>query len=331
MVAIYRDSQGPGKTYTHEFASPVVLRPYFDSDTAMPSIRENTAEGLSVGARFTAHHPDNVNLTYSIGGTDQRFFTIDPGTGQLRTSSTPLDYEGLTNHQAEVDVTATASDGQTATIAVTVAVADECQTTGEPPCRPTVSAVSATSLRVAWSAPTSDSHDLRYRESNVNAPWTQVLNTGAGRSHTIPGLTTGTEYEVQVRTVNGGSPSAWSPSGRGTPRTPPPPPDVDEDEEEETTTTTNTGSGGGSGGGGSGGGGSGGGGSGGFGAPAPAPPRPVLTTPRVEQVFQQLSRNGTLVRVSRLERTAHSHRWVFYGPRSGPEAIQYIEVYRPGL
>ena len=311
VVAIYRDSHGPGKTHTHEFASPVVLRPYFDSDTATRSIRENTAEGQSVGARFTAHHPDKVNLDYSVGGTDQRFFTIDPATGQLRTSSTPLDYEGLTNHQAEVDVTATAPDGQTATIAVTVAVTDECQAAGEPPCRPTVTAVSATSLRVSWSAPSADSHDLRYRESNVNAPWTQVLNTGAGRSHTISGLTTGTEYEVQVRTVNGGSPSAWSPSGRGTPRTPPPPPVVEEeeDEEEETTTTTNTGGGGGSGGGGI-----GGFAFGGFGAPTPAPQRPALTTQRVEQVFQQLSRNSTLVRVWRLERTARSHRWVFYDP-----------------
>ena len=309
VVAIYRDSQGPGKTHTHEFASPVVLRPYFDSDTATRSIRENTAAGQSVGARFTAHHPDKVNLYYSVGGTDQRFFTIDPATGQLRTSSTPLDYEGLTGHQAEVDVTATAPDGKTATIAVTVAVADECQTAGEPPCRPTVSAVSATSLRVSWSAPSADSHDLRYRESNVNAPWTQVLDTGTGRSHTISGLTTGTEYEVQVRTVVGGSPSAWSPSGRGTPRTPPPPPVVEEDEEEETTTSTNTGGGGGSGGGGT-----GGFAFGGFGAPAPVPPRPVLTTQRVEQVFQQLSRNGTLVRVWRLERTARSHRWVFYDP-----------------
>ena len=63
VTAIYRDRQGPGKTYTHEFTSAVALRPYFPTDTDMREVRENTEENEPVGSRFTARHPDNVNLT----------------------------------------------------------------------------------------------------------------------------------------------------------------------------------------------------------------------------------------------------------------------------
>ena len=204
VTAIYRDGQGPGKTYTLEFTSPVVLRPYFDADTATRSVQENTAADQNVGGRFTAGHPDNVNLTYALRGSDASFFSIDTATGQLKTSASPLDYESLTNHEAEVEIIATAPHSQTAAIAVTITVTDECRTAGEPPCAPSVSSASASSLRVSWSAPSADTHDLRYREEGINAAWTGVSDTGPGRSYNITQLTTGTTYEVQVRTVNGG-------------------------------------------------------------------------------------------------------------------------------
>ena len=38
----------------------------------------------------------------------------------MRTSTTPLDYESPNGHQAEVQITATAPDSETATITVTV-------------------------------------------------------------------------------------------------------------------------------------------------------------------------------------------------------------------
>ena len=306
VTAIYRDRQGPGKTLTHEFASPVVLRPYFPTDTAMRTIQENTPEGRNVGARFTASHPDNVSLTYTWGGRDAVHFTVD-SDGQLKTSATPLDHEGLTGHETEVEITAEDNNGQTATITVTISVTDECRTAGEPPCAPRVSPASATSLGVSWSAPSADSHDIQYREESSGASWTQELDVGASRSRIITGLNTGTEYEVQVRTVNGVTSSAWSPSGMGTPRTPPPPPDPDPDPDPPTTTTTTTSTG-------SGGGGSSGGG-GGF-APPPRPaaqPRPVNNFQSPQQIFQPLMDNGTLRRVWRF--FALGQRWLFYDPR----------------
>ncbi len=308
VTAIYNDRSGTGRT--EQFLTPesVEFGPYFDSDTAMASIQENSAEGRNVGQFRARHSNSGETLGYSLTGGDVSYFTVEPGTGQLRTSATPLDYEIQPDQRAAVKITATDSNGQTATTTVTVTVTDECQAAGEPPCRPSVSSPSATSLRVSWSAPTADSHDIRYREADINASWKEVLDTGSSRSHTIGQLTTGTPYEIQVRTINSGIAGNWSPSGAGTPRTPPPPPIIDEeeDEEEETTTTTSTGS-------------TGGGGGGffippaGLGAPVAAA-RTVLTTQSVEQIFQQLARNNTLVRVWRLERTSRSQRWLFYDP-----------------
>ena len=69
VTAIYRDREGPGKTETYEFTSPVVIRPFFPTDGAARSIyRKTPPSDRNVGARFTASHPDNVNLTYSLTG-----------------------------------------------------------------------------------------------------------------------------------------------------------------------------------------------------------------------------------------------------------------------
>ena len=57
------------------------------------SVGQGTAAGRSIGApvRATDDDPGDI-LTYSITGSDARLFSIDPGTGQLRTKDV-LDYE----------------------------------------------------------------------------------------------------------------------------------------------------------------------------------------------------------------------------------------------
>ena len=89
VTAIYRDGHGPGKTETYQFARPVELRPYFDSDTATRSIQENTPADRNVGSRFTARHPDNVNLTYSLAGADAFTSTSTRATGSSRPAGHP--------------------------------------------------------------------------------------------------------------------------------------------------------------------------------------------------------------------------------------------------
>ena len=67
--------------------------PEFADTTDTRSVGQGTAAGRSIGApvRATDDDPGDI-LTYSITGSDARLFSIDPGTGQLRTKDV-LDYE----------------------------------------------------------------------------------------------------------------------------------------------------------------------------------------------------------------------------------------------
>ena len=303
VTTIYNDRAGTGRSEQFLTTETVEFGPFFDSDRGTGRVDENSLEGSSIGNFRARHSNSGETLNYSLGGSDARFFTVDPATGQLRTSDTPLDYETQPGHEAEVEITATDTQitPQTASITVTIDVTDECRTAGEPPCAPSVSSASATGLRVSWSAPSAESHDLRYRESGSGASWTEISDVGTGRSYTITQLTTGTSYEAQVSTINGRVFSDWSQSGTGTPRSipPPPPPPPPKKEEETTPTTTSTGGGGG--------------GGGGFVPTAPPqPPRPATNFQGVGQLFQPLTRNSTLARVWRL--IDSSQRWLFYDP-----------------
>ena len=305
VTAIYDDRAGTGRS--EQFLTPesVEFGPFFSQGPPTFTVRENSAADTTVGSRVTARHSNSgETLTYSLTGGDTNYFTIETSTGQLRTSTIPVDYESLPGPVAVVEVTAADNNGEQDTITVNITVTDECRTSGEPPCVPSVSAPSATSLSVSWSAPTADSHDLRYRESGSGDPWTEILDAGSGRSHTITQLTTGTPYEVQVRTVNGGTPSPWSPSGTGTPRTPPPPPLLEKEEEEEEEATTTTGTGGG---------GAGGFVGGGFALPlAPARSTAAAALQAAADLFRPLAANRSLVRVWRL--VPQSQVWLFYDP-----------------
>ena len=87
--------------------------------------RRQVRDGQSDGFRFTARHPDNVNMTYRVGGNDQQFFMVDSPTGQLKTSDIPVDRETLPGSEAEVVITVTAPDNHTAATTVTVTIIDE--------------------------------------------------------------------------------------------------------------------------------------------------------------------------------------------------------------
>ena len=304
VTVIYNDRAGTGRSEQFLTTESVEFGPFFTQDPPTFSVREHADVGTTVGSQVTARHSNSgETLTYSLNGSSD--FDIDQASGQIETTSS-LDYESQKNY--ELEVTATDNSDVRATITVTISVTDECQAAGEPPCAPRVSPASATSLRVSWSAPSADDHDLQYREAGSNASWTQELDVGASRSHTISGLTTGTEYEVQVRTVSGGTSSAWSRSGTGTPgatttttTTTPTTTTTTTTTTTPTTTTTTTTTGGG------------GGGGGRFVPPAPSqPPRPVSNFQGVGQLFQPLTRNATLGRVWRLIES--SQRWLFYDP-----------------
>ena len=98
------------------------------------------------------------------------------------------------------------------------------------PAAPTILGVipgpSATALTVAWALPADDgtspitAYDVQHRQ-NGTSTWTVVDNawTSGSRQYTITGLTTSTQYDVQVRAVNAVGNGAWSATTNGTPAT----------------------------------------------------------------------------------------------------------------
>ena len=96
--------------------------PEFDSATATREVPENTETGGNIGAPVTAADPDTGDTpAYTLGGTDANFFDIDTSTGQLQTQAA-LDYEIKSSYS--VTVKADDNNGGTATIDVTITVAD---------------------------------------------------------------------------------------------------------------------------------------------------------------------------------------------------------------
>ena len=105
--------------------------------------------------------------------------------------------------------------------AVTITVTD----VNEQPGRPAAPSVGATanvhtSLDVRWTAPGLNGgpaltgYDLQYRQGTTG-PWTNGPQNVSGTSAAIAGLAAGTSYQVQVRALNGETPSDWSPAGTG--------------------------------------------------------------------------------------------------------------------
>ena len=97
--------------------------PSFDSDPGSINVDEG-----ATGAIYTASATDieGDTLTYSLGGTDSSYFTIDPSSGALSLANA-LDYENPqdqnTNNDYELSITA--SDGtNSAALALTVLIQD---------------------------------------------------------------------------------------------------------------------------------------------------------------------------------------------------------------
>ena len=178
---------------------------------------ENTPAGEAVGAPVAATDADGDALTYALSGADAAAFDLDADSGQLRTRAA-LDYEARATYAVTVE--ATDAHGAAAGQAVTIAVTDE----DEPPAAPeapAVSAVSAQSLSLSWTAPETpdrpavSGYDVQYRLAGSGAAFADAGHEGAGTTLLLKGLAADTEYEAQVRAVNDEGAGAWSASGTG--------------------------------------------------------------------------------------------------------------------
>ena len=103
--------------------------PEFDSATATREVPENTEAGENIGAPVTANDPDTGDTqTYTLEGADLDSFDIDSASGQIQTKS-GVTYDHESKSSYSVTVKADDNNGGTATIDVTITVAD----VNEPP------------------------------------------------------------------------------------------------------------------------------------------------------------------------------------------------------
>ena len=192
--------------------------PEFAATTATRTFDENigdtaTSAEADLGAAFTATDANGDTPTYTLEGDDAPSFGIDAGTGQLKTRvGVVYDFEA----QASYAVTVKANDGRggTDTIAVTVTLTDQDELPLEVT-TPTVTAQSATSLHVIWSAPDNagrpaiTSYDVQYRAGTTGA-WLDGPQDVTGTSTMIAALEAGTSYEARVRATNDDGDGPWS-------------------------------------------------------------------------------------------------------------------------
>ena len=127
-TASYTDGHGPGKTA--QAASTLAVQaganrpPEFDSATAAREVPENTEAGENIGAPVTATDPDTGDTpAYTLEGADLDSFDIDSASGQIQTKS-GVAYDHEVKSSYSVTVKADDNNGGTATIDVTITVAD---------------------------------------------------------------------------------------------------------------------------------------------------------------------------------------------------------------
>ena len=132
-TASYTDGHGPGKTAqaasTQAVQAGANRPPEFDSATATREVPENTEAGENIGAPVTANDPDTGDTpAYTLEGADLDSFDIDSASGQIQTKS-GVTYDHESKSSYSVTVKADDNNGGTATIDVTITVAD----VNEPP------------------------------------------------------------------------------------------------------------------------------------------------------------------------------------------------------
>ena len=183
------------------------------------SVAENTASSRNIGTAIAATDANSGDtLRYTLGGTDMASFAIVSTSGQLQTRAA-LDYETKSSYAVTVSVSD--GNGGSDSISVTITVTDVNEQPGRP-AAPSVGATanSDTSLDVSWAAPGLNGgpaitgYNLQYRQG-TSGSFTNGPQNVSGTSAMITGLTAGTSYQVQVRALNGETPSDWSSAGTG--------------------------------------------------------------------------------------------------------------------
>ena len=168
-------------------------------------VAENTPPGTNIGQPISATDTDGDTLTYSLGGTDEASFDIDPSTGQLLTKA-DLDAEDQNRHTVEVTVTDKDSDTVDDSATVNINVTDVNERPLEPAAPTVTSGSNAETLEVRWDAPANPGresitgYDVQYKK--VTDTDFSVPSNASGLTYTISSLDAGVDYHVRVRAKN---------------------------------------------------------------------------------------------------------------------------------
>ena len=100
--------------------SPPTALTFNDGDSASRSVEGYVLSGADVGDPVATSHVDNLDITYSLSGTDADLFTVDTNTGQINVGQDVLLMLGQTYR---VNVKAEVSTGADAEIEVVIEVA----------------------------------------------------------------------------------------------------------------------------------------------------------------------------------------------------------------
>ena len=193
--------------------------PVFTGQPTTASVAENSGDDTRV-TTIVATDADGDTISYSLDSESDKVFDIDSSSGAITVrlnAGSVLDHEDTASHTAKV--TAQDSNDNTATHDVTISVTDELEPP-DAPVPPTVTAVSAVSVDVAWTAPDMTGkppitgYAVQFRVSGAS-DWTAHDFAGTGTDTTISNLSASTSYEVQVMAKNAEGDSDWSAAGIG--------------------------------------------------------------------------------------------------------------------
>ena len=187
-----------------------------------------------MGTVAASADPDGDSLAYSLGGADGALFEVSSAGRVTVKAGTSLDFESRSSYSVTVQVRDNKdADGNADTeVDDTRAVTITVTNVNELPPRPTavsVSGLSPTSVKVAWTAPQVPTgvpavtgYALQYRKAGQTPPaqWTSWTHSGTGVEATITDLEASTEYEVQVNATNADGTGAWSDAASGSTQTP---------------------------------------------------------------------------------------------------------------
>ena len=189
-------------------------------------VAEDAARDVAIGQPIqAATDSDGDRLDYLLEGADADAFGFDDSARQIKRKA-PLNYEEKVSYS--VTVKATDHRGGEDTVAVTITVTDVDEAARTPKA-PDVgrTQLANDSLDVTWKEPGLNGgpeitgYKLQYRTAGSGGVFTELSETPTVAAHRIDGLTAGTEYEVQVKALNGELDSEWSLSGTGFTNRPP--------------------------------------------------------------------------------------------------------------